>query len=253
MPTFAANGVDLHVQTMGLCGDTVAMLHGLVIGNLATWYFTAGSQLAADHRVLLYDLRGHGRSERTATGYDLSTMTEDLDAVLGQADASRVVSLVGHSYGGLVALRYTLAHPERVARLALVDVPRSASSIATSLQPKGVTGEDLMSGLPDFMRAAVSRGSRRAKNLVDSLRFLLGQSTLLADLAAEADITPEDLAQIRCPVLCLYGAKSFFLPDCRFYVDGLTEVQSAVLPGQHHLPLESPAQVSERLQEFLHG
>ncbi|MGH7285457.1 MAG: alpha/beta fold hydrolase, partial [Polyangiaceae bacterium] len=54
------NGVALHVQRLGENGSPVVMLHGLFVGSMASWYFTAAPALAEKHRVLLYDLRGNG-------------------------------------------------------------------------------------------------------------------------------------------------------------------------------------------------
>ncbi len=255
MPVVRANGVALHCQQLGT-GPVVTMLHGLVIGNLATWYFTAAHGLSQSQRVLLYDLRGHGKSERVETGYDLPTMVRDLEGLFAANDVADAepVSLVGHSYGGLVALRFALAHPERVARLALVDVPLSPASIAVGLEPDpDADGDDLFGGLPEFLQQSLSRGSRRARHLISTLELLLQRASLLDDLKAEPDVTPAELATITCPVLCLYGDASWFLPDSEVYEQGLPNARRVVIPGRHHLPVESAELVSKHLQEFLHG
>jgi pimeloyl-ACP methyl ester carboxylesterase len=259
MPVVRANGVALHCQTLGPelgAGPLVTMLHGLVLGNLATWYFTAAHGISKRHSVLLYDLRGHGKSERVETGYDLATMVGDLEGLLeatGVPD-DEPLSLVGHSYGGLVALRFALAHPGRVARLALVDVPLSPASIAVGLEPDlEAEGDALFAGLPEFLQQSLSRGSRRARHLVSTLELLLKRATLLADLKAEAEVTREELASITCPVLCLYGDASWFLPDSETYAAWLPDARRVVIPGRHHLPIESAALVTAHLEEFFHG
>ncbi len=274
MPIVRVNGVGLHSQQLGEAGPLVAMLHGLVIGNMATWYFTAAHALSQRHRVLLYDLRGHGKSERVETGYDLGTMVEDLEGLLAASGAGagengadagedgEKVSLVGHSYGGLVALRYAMAHPEHVARLALVDVPLSTASIVLGLEPdrdpdpdrdNGDDDDDLFAGLPEFLQQSLTRGSRRARNLLSTLELLLRRATLVADLKAEPDPTAEDLARITCPVLCLYGDESWFLSDSETYEAWLPDARRVVIPGHHHLPIESAERVRAHLEEFLHG
>jgi pimeloyl-ACP methyl ester carboxylesterase len=257
MPIVRVNGVALHSQQLG-DGPLVTMLHGLVIGNMATWYFTAAHALSQTHRVLLYDLRGHGKSERVETGYDLGTMVADLEALLevsgGGVKDGEKISLVGHSYGGLVALRYALAHPDHVERLALVDVPLSAASIAFGLEPDlDNDDEDLFAGLPDFLQQSLTRGSRRARHLLSTLELLLRRATLVSDLKAEPDVTVEELARITCPVLCLYGDQSWFLPDSETYASAIPDARRVVIPGQHHLPIESADQVRTHLKEFLHG
>ena len=71
MPAIRANGARFHVQqlatTAGADAPTVVFVHGLVTDNLSSFYYTlAGPVVAAGARAVLYDLRGHGRSERTS-------------------------------------------------------------------------------------------------------------------------------------------------------------------------------------------
>src|SRR5207244_2811949 len=76
--------------------------------------------LAADFRVTLYDLRGHGASERPPTGYTSAAMAEDfrhLHAELGLGPAY----LVGHSFGGVVATHAAVLAPDAVAGVVLSD------------------------------------------------------------------------------------------------------------------------------------
>jgi len=76
------NGVRLHVQRLGKGGPPVVFLHGLVMDNLSSWYFTAAGKVAATADAILFDLRGHGRSERPTNGYSVEVFLDDLDALL---------------------------------------------------------------------------------------------------------------------------------------------------------------------------
>src|SRR5689334_20350545 len=115
MAQVGARGVSFHVQELGdgAGRPPVVMLHGLLLGSMASWYFTTAPVLAAGRRVMLFDLRGHGLSGRPKDGYDVATMAGDLGALVearfGAADGP--VDLVGHSYGALVALRFAIDHP----------------------------------------------------------------------------------------------------------------------------------------------
>ena len=69
---------------------TVALVHGLLTDSLASYYFTlAPGLVAAGWDVVLYDLRGHGRSSRPAQGYELDDFVDDLEAVLLHERAPR--------------------------------------------------------------------------------------------------------------------------------------------------------------------
>jgi pimeloyl-ACP methyl ester carboxylesterase len=130
-----SSGVKLHTDSMG-SGPLLVMCHGLITANLATWYFSAAPALARHYRVVLYDLRGHGKSAMAPDGYDVETMTRDLERVIDAyrpqcrttgSTGSGKIALVGHSYGALIALNYALRHPRGVARLALIDAPLPAA------------------------------------------------------------------------------------------------------------------------------
>src|SRR5688572_33194757 len=84
MADVTARGVRFHVQRLGpdAAAATVVFLHGLVMDNLSSFYFTLANPAAATARVVLYDLRGHGMSHRPATGYRVADLVADLDALL---------------------------------------------------------------------------------------------------------------------------------------------------------------------------
>jgi len=244
MPLTPVNGLQFHTETIG-GGPPVALVHGLLI-----WYFTAALALARSHRLLMYDLRGHGRSERTASGYDLASMTGDLAQLLDGFDAAPV-ALVGHSYGALIALRYALENPERVSRLVLVDAPLPPARFDEirsflDLSPAGMIG-----ALPEPLQRSLFSGDRRSKRLLASVEYLAGQTSLIRDVLAEPDIPDESLARIACEVLCIYGETSGCRPVGERLARVIPRAQSLVLPGGHFFPLESPGLLADKLAEFL--
>jgi pimeloyl-ACP methyl ester carboxylesterase len=113
-----ANGVRLHVQRLGPTagvrnsGTTIVLIHGLVVDDLSSYYFSLAHPLTvAGHDVILYDLRGHGLSERPSAGYSLRDGIADLDGLLTALDIQRPVHLVGNSYGGAIAIGMAVEHP----------------------------------------------------------------------------------------------------------------------------------------------
>ena len=110
-----------HVQRFGKGERTVVFIHGLVMDNLSSFYFTLANPIAETCDVICYDLRGHGMSERPPTGYSVDTLVADLAALLDALEITRPVDIVGNSFGGLLALAFAAKHPDRVARLALID------------------------------------------------------------------------------------------------------------------------------------
>ncbi|MCX8100172.1 MAG: alpha/beta fold hydrolase [Geminicoccaceae bacterium] len=109
--------VALSVQALGE-GPPVLVLHGL-LGQGRNWASLA-KPLAARRRVVLVDLRNHGRSPHDPV-MTYAAMAADLLALLDRLGLERA-SLLGHSMGGKAAMVFALGHPERVARLVVVDV-----------------------------------------------------------------------------------------------------------------------------------
>ena len=250
MPLVAARGLEFHVQDLG-AGPPVVMVHGLLIGSLASWYFTAAPHLAKHHRVRVWDLRGHGRSARAAVGYDTRTLAAEQAEIA--ADLPGPLDLVGHSWGALVALRCALAHPERVRRLAIVEAPLPPSRAAEITGFVQATPAEMIAALPEALRDAALGGRRQAQRLVASLAYLVGQTSLLAELRAEPDLDDAELAGMRAPTLLAYGDRSACLPAGERLARALPEARLVVLPGGHYLHLDARAQLSDALAEHLHG
>jgi len=92
---------------------------------------------AAGLRCVLYDRRGHGRSDRPATGYDIDTLADDLAAVIGHFDLHEA-TLVAHSLGSKEAVRYLSRHGDvRIARLVLI-APTTPLLRRTTDNPDGL-------------------------------------------------------------------------------------------------------------------
>ena len=98
----------------------IVLLHGL--GATADTWRLVAQDLCHKHLVIAFDLRGHGESVKPETGYDLTTIAEDVVqgmAVLGLGQ----VALVGHGWGARVALVLAARHPALISHLILVDCP----------------------------------------------------------------------------------------------------------------------------------
>jgi pimeloyl-ACP methyl ester carboxylesterase len=251
VPVVVANGLSFHTQVLG-AGPPVVMLHGLLLGSAATWYFTAAPVLARRHRVLVYDLRGHGRSERARTGYDVATMAADLGA-LADAFDPEPLALVGHSFGGVIALRFALDRPERVAKIALVETPLPAARLLEIDAFLRLDPAEMMKALPPPQKDALLKGRRRAGRMLDHLRFLVQETTLLRDMRREPDISDEELRRLRAPALLVYGRSSLCVGVAERILRVLPDARAAYFDAGHFVPLEAPAEMARTLLEFLDG
>ncbi len=114
-----ANGAQLAYQQWGE-GPDVVLLHGLAT-NRAFWFAShAPALVEAGFRVTLFDLRGHGYSTMSTTGYSATALARDLGDLMDGLKINQA-HLIGHSYGGGVALEFAVEHPDRVHSLVILD------------------------------------------------------------------------------------------------------------------------------------
>lgn len=128
MPSLEVNGSRInYAQVDCECGSPcqdLVMIHGLAT-NMAFWYYPHAANFSKHYRVTLYDLRGHGRSPATSSGYTPRDMRSDLQHLLDHLGIGRA-HFIAHSFGGAIALDLACRHPELFASLALVDTHISA-------------------------------------------------------------------------------------------------------------------------------
>ena len=269
-----ANGLTFHVQELGQ-GSPVVLLHGMLLSNLTTWYFGVAPVLAERHRVFMYDLRGHGKSQRAPRGYDLGTLASDLKELVARYDGVPI-SVGGFSYGALVALRFAIDQPSLVRRLILVETPlpphkleetrslieANTDDLLATLHPDrlrralghfGVSRERILRDLPPGFENVLFKGNRRLRKLLDATRYLINESTILDDVRAEPDFGDEDLANVVCPVLCVYGKRSGCRHVAERLLDTMRDARLQEIDCGHYVPSERPRELARLIKEFLDG
>lgn len=98
------SSTSVHIVDTGGSGRPVVLIHGWPLSG-ASWKLQVPALVAAGHRVIAYDRRGFGRSDKPRGGYDYDTLAEDLGGLLEGFDL-RDVTLVGFSMGGGEVARY---------------------------------------------------------------------------------------------------------------------------------------------------
>lgn len=116
--TVDAAGTSIFVRASG-SGSPVVLLHGFP--ETGKMWDKVAAALSAEHRVLVPDLPGYGRSARP-TSYDSATLANTIAAFMDAVDAPKA-TVVGHDWGGGVAFRLALDHPDKVERLAVINSP----------------------------------------------------------------------------------------------------------------------------------
>lgn len=270
MADVVARGVRFNVVRMGEGVPRFVLVHGLVMDSHASFYLSIAPPLAKLGGALLYDLRGHGRSEQPPTGYSMADMVDDLVALLDATGVDSPVVLVGNSWGGQIAMRAASAHPARVQALVLIDpqagIPDFTRELADILAvepeerdrrayelfcrwleenaalrsaaaPDAVAEARRTATIDEVLRHRKQRRSPGVRTAVGLAR----DTSLIADLARESPITDAEIARIRCPVLVVYGERSELRVDEERLQRLLPQLSVAVVPGMGHtVLLEAP-------------
>ena len=194
--------VNLHHSITGDGPLTVVLTHGLAAGE-ATWSAQVPA-LAARHRVLTWDLRGHGRSGAAPEPCTIADLAADLRSVLDSAGVERAVVL-GHSAGGVVAMQFALDHPQRTAGLVLVGTASECNAAARQFY------EDLAAiaeerGM-DPVRRRLGVSAEQARQAPTDAATFARVARAMASLN-NAPLTPR-LGEIRCPTQIIVGDKDF--------------------------------------------
>jgi pimeloyl-ACP methyl ester carboxylesterase len=189
----------------------VVFVHGLVIDNLSSFYYTlAGPVTQAGHESVLYDLRGHGFTDRPPSGYGVGDAVADLIGVLDALQVEDGAILVGNSFGGMVATQAAIDHPDRIGGVVLIEAhageaaARWVEDIANTLTVAALSLEE-NEHIGESLRAI---GQRKFARMAVGAFALLNQTTLIEDIATAPPIGSAELARIRQPVLAIYGERS---------------------------------------------
>ena len=114
----SVSGNSFHYRDWGGDGQAIVLVHGLA-SNCRIWDLVAPI-LSENFRVIAVDQRGHGESFKPNTGYDFATVVSDLHGLIQGTRISDPI-IAGHSWGGDVALEYSIHHPGSARGLCFVD------------------------------------------------------------------------------------------------------------------------------------
>jgi len=253
MQTLTCRDVNLSVLALGPdTGRPVIFLHGLISGNMASWYSPIALPISATRRVVLYDLRGHGESTTPSAGYDLDQQMHDLIAVINAlGEDAHVVDVVGHSMGALIALHFALRHPERVGRLVLVDAPMPANHWVSPSLLAVKSEQDLVDWIQTRPDLASARSGRRAERLRLRMTKLFFETSIVADVLAMGPESEALLANYTKPVELIYGRQSPCLEAGYELRRLLPHARLVLLNCGHYIPMEQPDDLRELLTQLL--
>ena len=263
MASAAIDGLTIEYESNGE-GDLVVTIHGALIADA---FRPLLSQSALNsYRLLAYHRRGYAGSTAIEGPVSVSQQADDCRALMRYLDIPRA-HIIGHSFGGAVALQLALESPQFVHTLTLLEpalmIGDSAAGYRASLQeamahfhetdPSVVVDEMLRVRWPGYRVGleAVVPGAFGAAVLAASAAFDAELPGLLA-----WSFDDEQASAIALPVLSVMGGESEalsprFAEAHRWIIETFPDAEGYVLPGAHHfLQMENPSDMANALAAF---
>jgi esterase len=251
MAFITVNDVSLHYIERGQENpQTTVMVHGLG-DNLSVWYLVAASPALNAQHVIMYDLRGHGKSDLVESGYDLATLSSDLEKVVGRLSHQLPINLVGNSLGSTIALRFAIDNPEKVARMVLVE-PTLPPFNYQENDPLN-TPEQWMSRAPPESQKVFAKHPFIMNRVLQKYLSLKEKTSVIRDLLAEAPFERAPVSALSVPTLVISATRSNWQESSRFLVDSIPGATRQSFEASHFIMLEATKQVGVAIGDFLQG
>ena len=235
------NGISINYELTG-SGRTLVLIHGIG-GSTQSWERVA-PLLSPHYQVLTFDVRGHGKSDKPEGDYSAELFASDLAALLNTLGIGSA-HVLGHSMGGVIALRFALDFPEFCDALIV-------SSSSAEVNPQGTKYWQDMAAkiLEKGMEASPFEPARMfTKDFIDKnpeavAEYARRQSAndpscyARAALAISSYNYNEELGKIRCPTLIFVGGQDVLTPP------GGSVKMSRLIPGSRLIIFEGCGHVS---------
>ena len=277
--TTQGNGIELHYRDWGGQGQAVVLLHGLA-SHCGIWDLVA-PVLAQRNRVVALDLRGHGASGKPVDGYDFDKVASDVDQMCRSLNFLRPV-VVGHSWGGNVALQCAVARPDAVSGIVMVDggfIEPSSRKDWTWERAEEEMAPPLFGEITlDYMRERIRGGNLAAHWSPDVERIILENFYVNQEGYARPHLTRENHMKIvralwehqpsklfptlECPALLLAARGSVTGNPMEKMREEMVERARGLMPNGevvwmedtiHDVPLQRPQKLAEMIAEFASG
>lgn len=252
---FDSNGVRIHYTDEG-SGEPVILIHGVAANADLNWRRPGVTRLLAKHfRVIAFDLRGHGLSDKPTDPAKYGVeMIEDIPRLMDHLGIQKA-QVAGYSLGGFILLKLLAMHPDRLQSAAICSAgwkdPTDPSPIPNPYQPASAQP------LPRFMQASIFVADN-SKSLFHRVRNWVGdrilpepvKKALKATYPALA-VSQAEVEAIHVPTACFIGSQDGFrylADDLKNHLSGLVLTE---IPGANHFTTPFYGQFKQGLLDFL--
>lgn len=268
MPHASINGTDLYYRMIGT-GRPCFVLHG-GLGLDHTYLHPWLDPLSERLQLVYLDHRGNGRSGRPPPEtLTFAQFCADLEALRIHLRHDQIM-LLGHSYGGFIALEYAWRYPERVSHLLLVDTvaaldfddemqanleriqpaPEILSALAAGAESDAALQQIVQTIAPLYFHTF---DADRAKAAFQHIQWSAMANSRGVEIMSSYNMLPH-LPELHAPALCLVGASDFLalVPQVQRLAQGLPDAEMVVLDQAGHLPfIEQPDAFLQAVSSWL--
>jgi pimeloyl-ACP methyl ester carboxylesterase len=228
--TVRINDIEMHYEVRGT-GEPLLLLHGFFgCGKTFEPFF---ERLSATYRLIIPDLRGHGRTTNPGGTFTHGQSARDVLALLDTLGLRRVRAL-GVSTGGMTLLHLTTRHPDRVEAMVLVGATTHFPEQARAIMRETTSG-DLTPEARNYFLQCAARGEAQ----VDALRKAFGA---FRDTGDDMKFTASELGIIKARTLIVHGDRDEFFPvdiPVAMY-KGIPGSALWIVPRGEHVPILGP-------------
>ncbi len=252
------NGAGLRYALDGKGERTLVLVHEMG-GSLESWE-DAGRRFAELRRVLRYDCRGAGLSQKIRGELSIDTMADDIAALLDHVGIGGEVALAGVAVGGAIALHFAARHRARTSAVAVgspatgIEADRRAAVLerVAKLEAAGMAfavEDSMRNGYPDELRGDIKRFQQyRARWLGNDPSSYATVYRMLAATEMQHELTA-----LHCPVLVIGALLDRTRPPhtAKAVADAIPNATYAELRTGHYMAAQTPDLIFDRIDAFL--
>jgi len=252
------NGAALRYELSGRGDRTLVLVHEMG-GSLESWDDVV-PRFAGTRRVLRYDTRGAGLSQKARGQLSVDTMADDIAGLLDALGIAGPVALAAVALGGAIALHFAARYPERTSAVAVgspatgVAAERRTAALerVAKIEAAGMAfaiTDAMQNGYVPELRGDLARFERyRARWLGNDPASYATIWRMLADLDMQDEMT-----RLRCPVLVIGGSLDRVRPPAlaKTTAEAIPGARYVEIPTGHYMSVQTPDLLSDCIDEFL--
>ena len=259
MPQIEINSLNINYELDGQ-GPPAVFINGLTM-TLAGWAYQIGP-FSERYKMLRYDCRGQGGSDKPGEPYSQEMHAEDLGALMSRLGIEKA-HIIGLSNGGMIAQHFALSYPERTGALVLVDTCSHVGkllelTVQSWIRATEAGGNDLRYDvfLPQiFSESFIEKNEEQIRSMKE-FSATINQPEAVVNLAKASirhDVRKQ-ISKIKNPTLIVVGEEDILIPPgySKILNDEIESSELVIIKDCGHVaPIEKPAEFNEIVLDFL--